>query len=85
MKIIFKCVAIIIFALSCGSCKNKTSKDTLEKYNQTLEYIQTLEQLVSTTDFSTFSSQEIRKLYKIGNELFYDYNRMDLSPEQLSL
>ena len=85
MKIIFKCIAIVIFAILCGSCKNKTSKDTLEKYNQTLERIQTLEQLVSTTDFSTFSSQEIRKMYKIGNELFYDYNPMDLTPEQLSL
>ena len=70
------------FALFLSSCMSETAKQTIEEYNRMFEKVATLEQLVQTTDFSTLTGEEIVTLYNTGNELYYDYNPMDLKEEQ---
>ena len=70
------------FALFLCSCMSETAKQTIEEYNRMFEKVATLEQLVQTTDFSTLTGEEIVTLYNTGNELYYDYNPMDLKEEQ---
>lgn len=80
MKHLF--VFIISITTLCG-CVSKTAKATIDTYNQTFERVQELEKLVATADFSVFSGDEIRQMYDLGTELYYDYNPMDLKPEQV--
>lgn len=70
-----------VTSLLC-SCISETAKQTIDEYNRMLEKVQTLEQLVATTDFSVLSGEEITTLYNTGKELYYDYNPMDLKEEQ---
>ena len=72
---------IVVFPSLCG-CVSETAKQTIEEYNRMFEKVATLEQLVQTTDFSTLTGEEIVTLYNTGNELYYDYNPMDLKEEQ---
>ena len=72
---------IIVITSSCGS---KIAKQTLEEYNKTFEQVQELEQLLASSDLSTFSGNEIRQLHDLGNDLYYSYNPMDLKPEQIA-
>ena len=74
-------LSLISVLLLC-SCMSETAKQTIEEYNRMFEKVVTLEQLVQTTDFSTLSGEEIVTLYNTGNELYYDYNPMDLKEEQ---
>lgn len=74
-------VPSLIALLLCG-CTSKMAKQTIEDYNRMFEKVVTLEQLVQTVDFSTLTGQEIVTLYNTGNELYYDYNPMDLKEEQ---
>ncbi|MBR5842747.1 MAG: hypothetical protein IKY64_09125 [Bacteroidaceae bacterium] len=71
-----------LIALSLCSCMSETAKQTIEEYNRMFEKVTTLEKLVQTSDFSTLSGEEIVTLYNTGNELYYDYNPMDLKEEQ---
>ena len=76
---------LILFSLMVVcSCMSETAKQTIEEYNRMFEKVTTLEQLVQTADFSTLSGEEIVTLYNTGNELYYDYNPMDLKEEQKS-
>lgn len=72
---------IVVFSSLC-SCVSETAKQTIEDYNRMLERAGTLEQLVQTTDFAVLSGEEIAALYNTANELYYDYNPMDLKEEQ---
>ena len=65
-------------------CTSKQENQTLEEYNQMFEQVITLEKQISQTDFHTLSGEEIAEMNKIGKELYYDYNPMGLTPEQLS-
>lgn len=76
-----KVLPLLIASLFSG-CLSETAKQTIEEYNRMFEKVVTLEQLVQTTDFPTLSSEEIVTLYNTGNELYYDYNPMDLKEEQ---
>ena len=49
------------------------------------EKVLTLEKLISQTDFQSLSGDEITEMNIIGKELYYDYNPMDLTPEQVSM
>ena len=71
----------LILLLLC-SCMSETAKQTIEEYNRMFEKVATLEQLVQTTDFNTLTGEEIVSLYNTGNELYYDYNPMDLEEVQ---
>ena len=61
---------------------SETAKQTIEEYNRMFEKVVTLEQLAQTADFSTLSGEEIVTLYNSANELYYDYNPMDLKEDQ---
>ena len=81
-KNIIKTLIIPFVVLLLCSCVSETAKQTIEDYNRMFEKVQTLEQLVATTDFCTLSGEEIVALYHTSNELYYDYNPMDLKEEQ---
>ena len=83
MNIMYKLsrLSLMSVMLFC-SCMSETEKQTIEEYNRMFGKVVTLEQLVQTTDFSTLSGEEIVTLYNTGNELYYDYNPMDLKEEQ---
>ena len=71
-----------VIAVSLSSCMSETAKQTLEGYNKVFEQTTTLENLVRNVDLSTFSGKELIELYNTGNELYYEYNPMDLKEEQ---
>ena len=68
--------------LLLSSCMSEMAKQTLEGYNKVFEQTTTLENLVRNVDLSTFSGKELIELYNTGNELYYEYNPMDLKEEQ---
>ena len=72
---------ILVVAL-LSSCTNKATNATIEEYNQVFERVMTLEQTVNQVDWATLSGDKIAEIYNIGQELYYDYNPMDLTPEQ---
>ena len=82
MKRILLYIATITLLFGCTS---KVAKATLEEYNQVFEKVLTLEKLISQTDFQFLSGAEITEISKVGKELYYDYNPMDLTPEQVSM
>lgn len=82
MKRILLYIATIALLFGCTS---KVAKATLEEYNQVFEKVLTLEKLIFQTDFQSLSGAEITEISKVGKELYYDYNPMDLTPEQVSM
>ena len=77
-------ILLTIIAVFLSGCTSKVAKQTLEKYNQVFERVLTLEELISQTDFQTLSGEDITEMNKIGKELYYDYNPMDFTPEQVN-
>ena len=75
-------LVLIVVVLSLCGCVSETAKQTIEEYNRMFEKTSTLEQLTQITDFSVLSGEEITTLYNTANELFYDYNPIDLKEEQ---
>ena len=65
-------------------CTSKQENQTLEEYNQMFEQVITLEKQISQTDFHTLSGEELAEMNEMGKELYYDYNPMGLTPEQVS-
>ena len=74
---------LLVVALLVG-CTSETAKKTLEEYNQVFERVTTLEQVFNQTDWNSISSSALVEIYNIGKELYYDYNPMDLKPEQVT-
>ena len=74
------CWILVVVLLS--GCTNKATNATIEEYNQVFERVMTLEQTVNQVDWGTLSGDKIAEIYNIGQELYYDYNPMDLTPEQ---
>lgn len=74
----------ILVVVLLSSCTSKVTKATLEEYNLVFEKVMTLEKLISQTEFNTLSGDEIKEMNAIGKELYYDYNPMDLTPEQVA-
>ena len=74
------CWILVVALLS--SCTNKATNATIVEYNQVFERVMTLEQTVNQVDWGTLSGDKIAEIYNTGQELYYDYNPMDLTPEQ---
>ena len=74
---------LLVVVLLVG-CTSETAKKTLEEYNQVFERVTTLEQVFNQTDWNSISSSALVEIYNIGKELYYDYNPMDLKPEQVT-
>ena len=66
------------------SCTSKVENQTLEEYNQMFEQVTTLEKQIIQTDFQNLSGEELAEMNEMGKELYYDYNPMGLTPEQVS-
>lgn len=73
-----------VLAILCGCSGGTGSKSPIDKYNVALEHVQELEKVVETTDWNTFSADKLRELHDAGKELYYDYNPMDFTPEQVN-
>ena len=74
--------AVVAMFIASG-CVSKTAKATLEEYNQVYSRIETLEQMVATSDFSAMEPAYLREIHSIGSELYYNFNPMDLKTEQI--
>ena len=77
-------VLFVILAAILSGCTSKATKATLDEYNQVFERVTTLEQVFNQTDWNSISSSALVEIYNIGKELYYDYNPMDLKPEQVT-
>lgn len=82
--IMCRIISLMLLVAFLFGCTSKQENQTLEEYNQMFEQVITLEKQISQTDFHTLSGEEIAEMNKIGKELYYDYNPMGLTPEQLS-
>lgn len=74
---------ILTFALLCG-CSGGGNKALLDEYNEVLGRVRELEKVVETEDWSALSADQLKEIHALSQELYYDYNPMDLSPEQVS-
>lgn len=74
---------LLVVVLLIG-CTSETAKKTIEEYNQVFERVTTLEQVFNQTDWNSISGSTFVEIYNIGKELYYDYNPMDLKPEQVT-
>ena len=69
----------------CGCTGGTGSKSSVDEYNEVLTRVQELERIVETADWSVFSAEELQEMHTIGKDLYYDFNPMDLTPEQVTL
>ena len=74
-------IPLFVAVLFC-SCMSETAKQTIEGYNEVFEQTKTLENLLRNEDLSILSGKKLIELYDTGNELYYEYNPMDLKEEQ---
>ena len=76
-KILLLVIPVIVF--SCGQNGNKKVSE-LDKYNDMLSRVQTLERDMQT--LSSASMDELVAYANVVDTLYYDYNPMELKPEQ---
>ena len=78
-------LAVIVAAIlpSLSGC-NSAATATLAEYNATYEKVQELEKMIATTDLATFTPDKLRAIHEVGSELYYNFNPMDLKPEQIT-
>ena len=74
---------VLMLPLLCG-CTGDGNKALLDEYNEVLNRVQELEKVVETEDWSTFSADNLKEIHALTQDLYYDYNPMDLTPEQVS-
>ena len=84
-RVIKMCViaAMGVAVMISSGCVSKVAKQTLEEYNKTYQRVQTLEQVVASTNFDLISGNELVELYDISSGLYYNFNPTDLKPEQI--
>ena len=82
MKRLFIISAILLAVTSCEEYKLR--KQTMTEYNLIFNKVQEVERMLSSTDFSTLSGQELIDIHGIGGELYYDFNPLGLKPDQLA-
>ncbi|MBQ5705878.1 MAG: hypothetical protein IIW35_02325 [Bacteroidaceae bacterium] len=61
-------------------CAGDAAKRSAENYSKALEAVQILEKF----DMSAISGENVVEAYNIASELQYDYNPMELAPEQIA-
>ena len=86
-------IILFVLAVLCGctggtertdSTGSTEGKGAVDEYNEVFAQVQKLEKIVETADWSVFSAEELKQMHTIGKELYYDYNPMDVTPEQAS-
>ena len=76
-------IMLLVLAILPGCSGGTGSNKPIDKYNETLERIQELEKVVETSDWNTFSVDKLKTLHDTVKELYYDYNPMDFTSEQV--
>ena len=77
-------IILVVLAIFCSCTGSTGSKSPIDEYNEVLERVQELEKVVETADWSTFSADELQEMNTIGKDLYYDYNPMEMTPEQVN-
>ena len=72
----------LTLTLLCG-CAGGGNKSSVDEYNEVLTHVQELEKVIDT-DWNAFSAEQLKDIHAQTQDLYYDYNPMDLSPEQVS-
>ena len=73
-------ISLVLLAVSCGQNGSKKLSE-LDKYNDMLARVQTLERSMQT--LSGASMDELGAYSNAVDTLYYDYNPMELKPEQV--
>ena len=82
--IILHCVSLCVILCLMTGCAGSQTNPTLEEYSRVLAKIQELEKLASDSYFHQATAEELKEMYSIGKEMYYDYDPMNLTPEQSS-
>ena len=77
-------IILVVLAILCSCTGSTGSKSPIDEYNEVLERVQELEKVVETADWSAFSADELQEMNTIGKDLYYDYNPMEMTPEQVN-
>ena len=77
-------IILFILAVLCGCSGGTESKGPVDEYNEVFKRVQELERIVETADWSAFSADELKEMNTIGKDLYYDYNPMEMTPEQVN-
>lgn len=77
-------IILVVLAILCSCTGNTGSKSPIDEYNEVLERVQELEKVVETADWSAFSADELQEMNTIGKDLYYDYNPMEMTLEQVN-
>ena len=77
-------IILVVLAILCSCTGSTGSKSPIDEYNEVLERVQELEKIVETADWSAFSADELQEMHTIGKDLYYDYNPMEMTPEQVN-
>ena len=77
-------IILVVLAILCSCTGSTGSKSPIDEYNEVLERVQELEKVVETADWSAFSADELQEMNTIGKDLYYDYNPMEMTPEQIN-
>ena len=73
-------ISLVLLAVSCGQNGSKKLSE-VDKYNDMLTRVQTLERNMQA--LSSASMDELVAYSKAVDTLYYDYNPMELKPEQV--
>ncbi len=77
-------VILLVLVVLCGCTGGTGSKSPVDEYNEVFKRVQELERIVETADWSAFSADELKEMNTIGKDLYYDYNPMEMTPEQVN-
>ena len=77
-------ITLLVLAILCGCTGGTGSKSPVDEYNEVFKRVQELERIVETADWSAFSADELKEMNTIGKDLYYDYNPMEMTPEQVN-
>lgn len=76
---------ISVLLLLVTSCEQyKLRKQTMAEYSALFTKVQDLEQMLNTSNFKSFSGEELIAIHDIGMELYYDFNPLGLKPDQIA-
>ena len=78
-----KILVLLSIVLLCG-CGNENKDAAIKEYEKVFAEVSELEKRISQSDWDKLTGRELTELYGIGKELYYDYNPMGMTPEQVT-
>ena len=82
MRRLFIISVLLLLVTSCEQYKLR--KQTMAEYSALFTKVQDLEQMLNTSNFKSFSGEELIAIHDIGMELYYDFNPLGLKPDQIA-